>query len=416
YWSDFGYSEERSGEPINDAVFARNTRVEERYGIDIVLEETADVRTAAQKSITAGDDLYDVVMPSIDESFAMAQAGHITDLSEIPWLDPDRPWWDGVLTESLSLCGRIYVASGDISMEDEEFNWCIIFNKPMIADYNLDNPYDAVRSGSWTFEYMRRMGRVVTADLNGDGVIDHTDSYGYGDDYSGGESWHSSAGEKIAELDPDGVPRLVIGSERSAQVMDRVTEIYNDHSFIIWVSGMKGVQNGWGELNNMLIDGRLLFRSANIYNIKQFRAMTDDFGLLPAPKYDAEQAQYSMMVFTHACAGICVPVTNGDTERTGILLEALASESAPVADAYYNVTLTGKFARDEESLAMLEIIFDSRTYDIGKVFGWGKLTEVINNTVKAGSGFASKYEAAAEAAESAMRASYEAFSKGIGQG
>ena len=415
FWSDFGFNEERSGEPINDAVYVRNTKIEERFGIDILLDEMADVQAAAEKTITAGDDLYDVITPFIDKTFAMAQAGYISDLYEVPYLDLTKGWWDSALTESLSLCNHIYTASGDISMEDEEYNWCVIFNKSMVDIHNLEDPYTAVNAGKWTFDKMYELGKTVTSDLNGDGKLDMHDSYGYGNDYTGAQSWHSSSGEKIAELDPDGVPRIVIGNERSHQIMDRITEIFNDRDFMIWASEIKGVPNAWLELNNMLISGRLLFRSGNIYNIKQYRVMMDDFGLLPGPKYNEDQKGHAMLVYTHACSGVCIPVTNTDLERTGIVLEAMAFESAPVADAYYNVTLTGKFARDEESLQMLEIIFASRTYDIGKVFGWGKLTDVIYNTVKTDTSFASKYEAVAVSVEAAMTESYAAFSEGIEQ-
>ncbi|MDD4774633.1 MAG: extracellular solute-binding protein, partial [Eubacteriales bacterium] len=248
FWSDFGYNEERSGEPINDAVYARNTKIEERFEIEILLDEAADVRAAAEKTITAGDDLYDVITPFIDKTFAMAQAGYITDLYEVPYLDLSKGWWDSVLTISLSLCNHIYAASGDISMEDEEYNWCVIFNKSMIDTYNLKDPYTAVKSGQWTFDKMYEMGKAVTFDLNGDGSLDLHDSYGYGNDYSGSQSWHSSSGEKIAALDPDGVPRLVIGNERSHQVMDKITEIFNDRDFMIWASEIKGVPNAWLEL------------------------------------------------------------------------------------------------------------------------------------------------------------------------
>ncbi|MHB1152225.1 MAG: hypothetical protein ACYC00_07915, partial [Eubacteriales bacterium] len=175
------------------------------------------------------------------------------------------------------------------------------------------------------------------------------------------------------------------------------------------VSEMKGVENGWTEVNNMLIDNRLLFRLANIYNIKQFRDMIDDFGILPGPKFDESQENYYHLISTHASLGISVPITQTDPERVGLLLEALAYESAEVAKAHYDVTLTGKFARDEESLVSLEIIFNSKVYDIGKVFGWGSLGDVIDNAVKQGGNFASLYEKSITRAQTALDESYALF-------
>lgn len=408
YWSDFGYNEERKGEPINDAVFLRNSAVEERYNIRIALTETADTAPVIKKFTAAGDDAYDIVCPVIDSSFSLAQTNSLYDLNRIPHLDMTKSRWDSALYGQLSLGGKIYIASGDISMEDEEYNTCIIFNKALIENYSLTDPYAYVRENKWTLENFYALGTGITTDLNGDGKLDHSDMYGFGNDYTGAQFWFFYSGENIAVLE-NGEPRIVLYGERQNSVMDRIIGVFNDKQFMIWVSEMKGVENGWTEVNNMLIDNRLLFRLANIYNIKQFRNMIDDFGILPGPKFDENQENYRHLISTHASLGISVPVTQPDPERTGLLLEALAFESDTVVKAHYDVTLTGKFARDEESLISLQIIFGSKVYDIGKVFGWGSLGSVIDNAVKQGGNFASLYEKSAERAQKELEASYALF-------
>lgn len=392
FWSDFGYNADRSGEPINDAVFTRNSVIEERYDISINIIEVKDVETAAKKDINAGDDVYDIVMPYIDRTYFMAEPGYIYELSKIPYINLQKPWWDHVLTEDLAMGNRIYVATGDISMEDEEYNWCVVFNKSMVDKFNLRDPYQDVINGSWTYAVIYEMAKTVSYDVNGDGMLDMNDSFGYGDDYNGGRYLLHSAGECIAKLNSEGKPELTLMSNRTVLIMEELIKFLRDKTCVIWVSEMKNVANGWLELNKMLTDGRLLFREANIYNIKQYREMSDDFGLLPGPKFNEEQKNYYQCIDSHACSGICVPVTAGNTERTGVILEALAYESIHIKNAYYNVTLTGKYTRDEESLDMLKIIFDSRMYDIGIVFGWGNLISVIDNTIKNGEGFISLYE------------------------
>ncbi|MHB1151506.1 MAG: hypothetical protein ACYCWE_14295 [Eubacteriales bacterium] len=409
FWSDFGYNADRSGEPINDAVYARNLIIEERYGISINVKEEPDVEISAKKTINAGDDIYDIVMPNIDRTYSMAEPGYIYELSKIPYINLQKPWWDNILVVDLAMSNKIYVATGDISMEDEEYNWCIVFNKSMINKFNLDNPYHDVIEGIWTYDVLYNMSKIVSYDVNGDGLLDWNDSFGYGDDYNGGQYLFHSAGERIATLNSEGKPELTLLSNRTNSIMDELIKVLRDKTCVIWVSEMKNVGNGWLELNNMLTDGRLLFREANIYNIKQYREMTDDFGLLPGPKFNDEQAKYYQCIDSHACSGVCVPMTATNLERTGIILEALAYESIKIKDAYYNVTLTGKYTRDEESLDMLKIIFDSRMYDIGKVFGWGNLTSVIDNTIKNGEGFTSLYEKSVIKAQESMEKSYELF-------
>ena len=53
------------------------------------------------------------------------------------------------------------------------------FNKKMIVDNNLENPYDLVREGKWTLEKMDKMVRDVSRDLNGNAEYDTDDQYGF---------------------------------------------------------------------------------------------------------------------------------------------------------------------------------------------------------------------------------------------
>lgn len=63
---------------------------------------------------------------------------------------------------------------------------------------------------------------------------------------------------------------------------------------------------------------------------------------------------------------IVVPITAGDTERTSVILKALAAKGYKnVFPAYFGVTLATKYARGAESAEMLEIVKAGRVYDLG---------------------------------------------------
>ena len=50
--------------------------------------------------------------------------------------------------------------------------------------------------------------------------------------------------------------------------------------------------------------------------------------------------------------------------------------------AYYEQTLQNKVSRDEESAAMLDLIFASRTYDFGWYFEMGDFTSILMNALR----------------------------------
>ncbi|MBQ7983017.1 MAG: hypothetical protein IJ302_05580, partial [Clostridia bacterium] len=55
-YHDFAYSEESAGELVNDAVFARNSMIEERYNCVISAELAADPIARTRSFVTAGSD------------------------------------------------------------------------------------------------------------------------------------------------------------------------------------------------------------------------------------------------------------------------------------------------------------------------------------------------------------------------
>ena len=114
----------------------------------------------------------------------------------------------------------------------------------------------------------------------------------------------------------------------------------------------------------MIIFGVLFFMQL-MQMVPKLRDMDADFGILPYPKLDEAQAQYSSTSRDNFDLFV-VPIDVKDTEFTGIITEALCAESyRSVVPKYYDVVLKSKTSRDEESAEMIDIIRDNLTFDIG---------------------------------------------------
>ena len=67
---------------------------------------------------------------------------------------------------------------------------------------------------------------------------------------------------------------------------------------------------------------------------------------------------------------IVVPVNTKDIDRTGVIIESLAADTFEnVLDVYFEKTVIGKGARDQNSAAMLRDMKDRRVYDLSFCFG-----------------------------------------------
>jgi len=93
-------AEEHSGDVVEDAVYMRNTAVEELLGINFNFiyqpghwADRAAFNTSIKTSVMAGDGAYDLVNAVILCVLPTAVEGLFIDVNELDWVDLDKPWW-----------------------------------------------------------------------------------------------------------------------------------------------------------------------------------------------------------------------------------------------------------------------------------------------------------------------------------
>jgi hypothetical protein len=128
--------------------------------------------------------------------------------------------------------------------------------------------------------------------------------------------------------------------------------------------------------------------------------MENEFGILPIPKYYDNQDRYYHTVSQGNASCMCVPLGLQDTEDVGLIISAIAEMSLQkVTPAYYDVQLKYRDSHDNESGEMLDIIFSSRTFDLGAAFNWGSL---LSQYVSLDVNVASRFETSLDSAEAKM--------------
>ena len=86
----------------------------------------------------------------------MAQAEYVTNLHDIDTLHLTDEWWNRELYRSGRPCSAasFYSTVDYINMMGYTYGNVLYFNKDMYEKNNIDLPYDAVRSGNWTYDKM----------------------------------------------------------------------------------------------------------------------------------------------------------------------------------------------------------------------------------------------------------------------
>ncbi|MBR5869887.1 MAG: carbohydrate ABC transporter substrate-binding protein [Clostridia bacterium] len=372
------WAEAEDGDTITDAVFKRNRILEEAMNIKISENKVKLPYDSAKKAVMAGTDDFDVFTDGLSHLATIAVGGYLTDLTTMDTLQLSNEWWDQDLNRDLTIANKLFFCTGDISIMDNYGTWCVMFNKDIAQNYDLDNLYELVKDGKWTMQVMYDMAKEVTKDIDGNGTLDDTDQWGYlTESYNQYGLW-ASGGQRITAKDKDDLPVLTAFSDKSVEVIQLVTQFTQDKSCTLLADNVKTGDGGCAFTNEHFGGGKALFIYGGMWLITKYRAYDVNFGVVPSPKYDESQDRYYNTYSYANCTAYSVPTTASDLGRTGTIMEAMAEVSKyTLTPAYYDVALKGKFIRDEESAEMLDIILAQRAYDLGMIFNWGSMFSTI---------------------------------------
>lgn len=354
---------EENGDILNDAVYKRNIIIEDKYNIKLSVVE-AHVSGALDNAVNAGDDLYDVALGSLIDTYVSAGKGQLLDLNDVPYIDLSNPWWNQDSVSGGSVAGKNFLAVSDINLLSFDGMGVIMFNKKMVNDFGLDSPYESVKSGKWTIDRFAEMARGISADLDGDGELGENDQYGFTCNLFASDCFMFGSGFSFSKKNEDDIPEVNNLSESFVDCFTKAIQLLNDETVTLFSDKPKYIsQRGTLPLNTFK-EGRSLFYVETTERISQLRDMEIDFGLLPLPKADEQQEKYTNFIHQYCSSAVQIPVTNTHLEMTGKVLEDMAYQShLYVRPAYYESTLRGKCVRDEESLDMLDYIFEHQVFD-----------------------------------------------------
>ncbi|MBQ2724495.1 MAG: hypothetical protein IJF78_02190 [Clostridia bacterium] len=394
-------AEEISGETINDAIYNRNLAFMEAYDVNLsIIDYDGSATNLIRQAVSAGDSTYDVAVPNLNEGAAMVNEDIILNLYDISTLDLSNPAWDQNASDYYSIAGKLYYGVSDISLGKNEAAWIYMFNKRLLDEYNLEDPYTLVREDRWTFDKTLEFMAAASNDTNGNGEPDEGDRFGLATHDVNYYALLVSAGQPMAGKNyEEDVPFMNASNESFVNVYDKITEYFTDEK--------QTVMEYEGET---FMAGNALLCGQVIACVRLFREMEDDFGIVPTPKFDEAQEQYYTYVIPYDVYACVVPVSVLDPERSGIIMQAMAIYSMEyLTPAYYDITITGKGLRDEDSAEMLDLILSSTVYDLARMYDWGAFASGIPSLIHGKRDFTSNYKRKAKAIEGALQKTIETY-------
>ena len=408
---DIAY-EDLSGDIVEQSLYDRNTKVEERLGVTLIFNRDVDGdadNVAAwnayiNTSVAIAAREFDIIA---GYSLSMAKAasnGYLYNMLDdsCEYQDFSMPWWSELLLEQATFGDALYFASGDISRNALEMMYVCYANTDLLDKYGIDNPQLLVEPGDWTYDKFFELCQGVYED-DGDGIKncekETGDVFGYITSGIHVDPWFYGSGATICERNADGdiVKSESFTGERVANTLDKLTT-FLDSEFGIYTDSVFH-QRAFGQ-------GRSLFmmdRARVSHKVLAADYGETKFVILPCPKYDKDQENYvTVMGNPFTLYAIAADIAN--PAMASAFIECFASEGyRKVTPAVFELSLKTRYVDDPISGNMYDIIRANITYDIGRIFSSDLIGQgTFRNAVASGAPWGSTSTQAAKGLDKSL--------------
>ncbi len=402
------------GNLITDAKFDRNRAAQDRFNFEMTIAfagSYTEIADWVSKSVLSGVDEFDVLSQMAADAGKLVLKNLFLNWYDIPHVDFSKPWWAKSCADELTYDGKAILAVSDLNYSATTATTCMIFNKNLANAYDMGNLYEVALDGDWTYEYFYNLIKDVYIDSDGSGTPTEGDFYGTEQSHWWGvtiSSWIYAFDNPTVKKDEDGVPKVAIKTDKINNIVSTIYELCHNTNGAIY-------HQREDMHNPLFLAKRAIFAISTIGapTGEELRNFDDEYGLLPMPKWDENQKNYTTAALgSHTC--LAVPKTVKDTEFVGICVEALSAESyKKVIPTLYEIALKTRYLRDNESKKVLDLVLDSRIYDFGILYGdWKGFEFSLSHLMAdANSNFESYYDKRYTSARLHYRSIVKAFDR-----
>ena len=359
-----------------DAVLQRIADVEAELNcsLNFKIMDTGTMATELAAAQLSGDKFADVITPILHSTASFISGGMLMDMNEIPNLDLTKSYWNKDDGTAFGKIGDKQYFAVCPMVQAEEYAWSIAFNKRILAECNLESPYDLMNRNEWTLSKMREMAKAATKETNGIEGMTAEDQWG------------------IAAVDKVGIFGLAIMSAKNAHFITKNSSgdlLYALNTAPVkdaisytrdWLNNDNTIFSGtYEETKDVWALGHALFYSYMFKDVKEYsKTMEDDYGLVPFPRAD-ESDDYAMALeWNRAVLAVPSGLSDEDINDVGLLLDSLAYHSQKEYAAKWN-EYKERYTCDDQSIEIIDTLFDYTTYDYSQLIA-GSGNEALYNS------------------------------------
>jgi hypothetical protein len=288
-------------------------------------------------------------------------------LLNLKYNDFSKDYWMNDVNSQLTFDDAIYLAVGEMSITTLLNTYAMFYNRSE-GDRILDDDgvslttkvFEAIRNKEWTMDYFMSTVSVIYIDKDDVNGPSPSDFYGFSAEaLTNLDIWQFAFDIPMLVQDDEYGIVSVFNTEKTAKMVDMLNDLYweNNGSYIS------------GSCTNAFVQGDVVFHTTwleNCFNV--LPGMDENYTILPYPMFDENQTKYLSGVMDNYNV-LSVPYTCSNLDMVSAITEAMNYQSKQkLYPVYYEQSLQNQYSRDPETIEMLDIVMEGRTFDIGTIF------------------------------------------------
>ena len=369
-WRMMEFYSDETGDLIDDAIYHRNIKVQDRLGVTFEWVEapgdSGDYQDwiAKAENDWASDNEFDIYAGYSRTIPLLTLKNMSANLLAQEAFSVEKPWWPEALTTECTIKDKLFFATGDIATSMLWYMVAFMYNKDLYKDYfgEQTTPMDMVQADEWTLDNFLAMVQDIYVDTDNNGSKDVTDFYGstiYSTDII---AFMIGAGITSLEKAEDGSVRISEkwNSQRCADICEKVGNSMN----------LTGILCNTDR--STFRTQQSIFHMDRVFNIPGTDTGGEGFeftvGVVPVPKFDKTQEVYK------TCLGnpytmYSINAKSKELEAAATTLEAMASENyRSVTPAVFEVAMKVRYTDDPQVAEMFDILKENVSFDFGQLY------------------------------------------------
>lgn len=339
---------------ISEDMKERNSYVENKLDIQIISKtaSAATVHDEIKAAVLSGSYYADAILLPQMYIGEFVQSGSIINMRSLPGFDYNNGYTYPTSVSAGTGGDAVYAVAGPACLDPDTLS-CMYFNKTLIEELGLESPYSLVRRGEWTVDkYLEYAGKAKELE----GV------YSYGSQNVTpyiSDLFFFAFGGKLTDSNVGYYPAIALTADGTEARVAKVSSAVNMEKAL--GSSLEGY--------NTFNSGKMLFFVDRVSTMKNLADSPVEWGILPLPKQNAEQADYLSLAYygdTQFFGAVATAPNYGEVadviSALNILAYGYSADNYVTNASYY-------YLRDNSSMDMLSYAISHPVYDFAYSFG-----------------------------------------------